>query len=56
MEIADDVAFVEFDRNPNFVPDYILPDVVARLRNQENCSPCRMYFIHNGIVNSLMEQ
>jgi hypothetical protein len=30
----DDVAFAEFDRNPNFVPDYILPDVVARLKNQ----------------------
>jgi len=29
----DDVAFAEFDRNPNFVLDDILPDVVARLRN-----------------------
>jgi hypothetical protein len=28
--LIDDVTFVEFDRNPNFVPDYILPDVVAR--------------------------
>jgi len=26
----DDVAFAEFDRNPNFVPDDILLDVVAR--------------------------
>jgi hypothetical protein len=26
----DDVAFVEFDRNPNFIPNYILPDIVAR--------------------------
>jgi hypothetical protein len=54
----DDVAFVEFDRNFNFVPDYILPDVVARLRNQGNCSPspCQMYFIHDGIVDGLIEQ
>jgi hypothetical protein len=52
----DDVTFAEFDRNPNFVPDYILSDVVARLRNQENCSPCRMYFIRDGIVDSLIEQ
>jgi hypothetical protein len=52
----DNVAFAEYDRNPNFVPNYILPDVVARLRNQENCSPCRMYFIHDGIVDSLIEQ
>jgi hypothetical protein len=31
--LLDDVAFAEFDHNPNFVPDDILPDVVARLRN-----------------------
>ena len=52
----DDVAFVEFDRNSNFVHDDILPDVVARLRNQGNCSPCRMNFVRDGIVDSLMEQ
>jgi len=34
----DDVAFTEFDRNPNFVPDDILFDVVARLKNQKNYS------------------
>jgi hypothetical protein len=28
--LINDIAFAEFDRNPNFVPDYILPDVVAR--------------------------
>ena len=53
---VDDVAFIEFDRNFNFVPDDILPDVVTRLRNQENCSPCRMDFLRNEIVDSLMEQ
>jgi hypothetical protein len=54
--LLDDVAFAEFDRNPNFVPDDILPDVVAGLRNQKNCSPCRMNFVRDGIVDSLMEQ
>jgi len=52
----DDVTFAEFDRNLNFVPDDILPDVVSRLENYENCSPCRMDFVCNGIANSLMEQ
>jgi len=52
----DDVAFVEFDRNPSFVPDDILPDVVARSGSHENYSPCRMDFIRNEIANSLMEQ
>jgi hypothetical protein len=51
----DDVAFIEFDRNFNFIPDYILPDVVAYLRNKKNCSPCSMYFLRDGIVNSLIE-
>jgi hypothetical protein len=51
----DDVAFAEFDRNPNFVPDDILSDVVARLRNQENCSSCWMNFVRDEIVDSLME-
>jgi len=51
----DDVAFIEFDRNFNFIPYYILPDVVAYLRNKKNCSPCRMYFLRDGIVNSLIE-
>jgi hypothetical protein len=52
----DDVAFAEFDRNPNFVPDDVLPDVVARLKNQGNCSSYRMDLIRDEIVDSLMEQ
>ena len=51
----DDVAFAEFNRNPNFISDDILPDVVARLRNQENYSSCRMDFIRDEIVDSLMK-
>jgi hypothetical protein len=43
----DDVTFAEFDRNLNFVPDDILPDVVSRLESYENCIPCRMDFVCN---------
>lgn len=43
----DDVAFAEFDCNPNFVPNDILPDVGARLRSHENCSSCRMDFVRD---------
>ena len=28
--------FAEFDRNPNFVPNDILPDFVVRSKNYEN--------------------
>jgi hypothetical protein len=35
MRSYDDVAFIEFDRNLNFVLDDILPDVVARSGNHE---------------------
>ena len=53
--MLDDVAFAEFDRNLNFVPDYILPDIVAHLRNQKNYSHCQMYERY-GNVDILMEQ
>jgi hypothetical protein len=52
----DDVVFAEFDRNPNFVSDNILHDVVARSGSHVNCSPWQMDFIHDGIANSLMKQ
>jgi len=52
----DNVAFAEFDRNPNFVPGDILPDVVVHLKNQENYSHCRMDFVRDEIIDSLMEQ
>jgi hypothetical protein len=54
--LHDDVAFAEFDRNPNFVPDDILPDIVAHLGSHENCRPCRMDSVRDEIANSLMEQ
>ena len=50
--LHDDIAFTEFDRNLNFVPDDILPDVVARLGSHENCNPCWMNFVRNEIINS----
>ena len=52
----DDVAFAKFDCNLNFVTNDILPDVVARSGSHENCSPCHMDFVRDGIANSLMEQ
>jgi len=44
----DNVTFAEFDRNLNFIHD-----VVARLRNKENCIRCWMDFVRNEIINSL---
>jgi hypothetical protein len=32
----DDLTFAEFDRNPNCIPDDILPNIVARLESHEN--------------------
>jgi hypothetical protein len=55
MRSHDNIAFAEFDRNFNFIPDDILPDFVARSKNHENYNPCRMNFVCNGIVDSLME-
>ena len=54
--MIDDIVFAEFDRNLNFFLDNILPDIVARLRNQENCSSCRINFVHDEIIDSLIEQ
>jgi hypothetical protein len=34
----DDVAFTEFDRNPNLIPDDILPDIVARSKSHRKHS------------------
>ena len=56
MKSLDDVAFKEFDRNPNLIPGDILPDVVACLRNQGNCSSYRMDFVRDEIVDILMKQ
>jgi len=52
----DDLVLAEFDRNPNFVLDDILPDVVARLKNHGKCSSCWINFVRDEIAHSLMEQ
>jgi hypothetical protein len=46
---------VEFDRNSNFVSDDILSDFVARSKNHGNYSLYQMNFIHDEIVDKLME-
>jgi hypothetical protein len=48
--------FVKFNCNSNFIPNYILFDVIVRLRNKKNYSFYRMYYIRNIIVDSLIEQ
>jgi len=52
----NNIAFAEFDCNPNFIPDDILPDVVARSGSHENYSLCRMDFVRDEIADSLMKQ
>jgi len=54
--LHDDVVFTEFDRNPSFVPNDILPDFVACSKNHEKYSPCQMNFVRDRIVDSLIEQ
>jgi len=51
----DDVVFAEFDRNPNFVLDDILPDVVARSGNHGKYNPCWIDLIRDEIAHSLMQ-
>jgi len=53
--LHDDVAFAEFNRNPNFVHYDILPDFVTRSKNYENCSHYRINFVRDGIVDSSIE-
>jgi hypothetical protein len=42
-------------RNFIFVSDDILPDFVARSKNHRNYSTYQMNFIHDEIVDNLME-
>jgi hypothetical protein len=34
----DDIIFIEFNRNPNFIYDDILPDIITRSRSYEKHS------------------
>ena len=51
-----DVAFIEFDRHPDFVPDDFLTDVASHLQSQGHQRPSRMDYVHEGIAASLMTQ
>jgi len=51
-----DVAFMEFDRHPDFVPDDFLTDVAPRAQMQGHHMPSRMDYVRDGIATSLMTQ
>jgi hypothetical protein len=52
----EDEVFAEYDRNPNFIPDDFLLDIVARSDSQGSQRSSCMDFVLNGIANSLMGQ
>jgi hypothetical protein len=52
----DNIAFTEFNRNFNFVPDDILPDVVVRSGSHGTSRPGQMDFGRDGIADIIMEQ
>jgi hypothetical protein len=54
MKSQEDVAFTEYGRNPNFIPDDFLPNVVPRSQNQGIQKPSQMDYVCDGITNSLM--
>jgi len=47
-----DMAFIEFDRHPNFMPDDFLTDVTPHSQIQRHHRPSRMDYVHDGIVES----
>ena len=49
----DDV-FVEYDRNPDYIPDDFLPDIVACENSQSLHTHSRMDIVRDDIANSLM--
>jgi hypothetical protein len=49
-----DVAFMKFDRHPNFVPDDFLTDVAQHSQSQGHQRPSRIDYIRVGIAASLM--
>jgi hypothetical protein len=51
-----DVAFMEFDRHPDFVPDDFLPDVASHSQSQGHQRSSRMDYVRDGIAASLMTQ
>jgi hypothetical protein len=51
-----DVAFNEFNRHPDFVPDDILTDMVPRLQTRGHQRASRMDYVRDGITTSLIRQ
>jgi hypothetical protein len=51
----EDVAFTEYDHNPNFILDNFLADVILRSQSQGNLMHSQMNYVCDGIINSLME-
>jgi len=51
-----DVAFMEFDRHLDFVPDDFLTDVAPHSQSQGHQRPSRMDYVRDGIAASLMTQ
>jgi len=51
-----DVAFNEFDRHLDFVPDDILTDVVSRSQTCGHQRASRMNYVCDGIATCLMGQ
>ena len=49
----DDV-FVEYDRNPDYISDELLPDVVTCETSQSSGRNSRMDIVRESIANSLM--
>ena len=52
----DDMTFAEQDRNPNFIPEDILPDVVPRSNSQGSQTRSCMNLVHDGFASSLMRE
>ena len=52
----DDVVFIKYDLNSNFILDKVLPNIVARVDSQGLQGPSPMNFIHDGIINGLIGQ
>ena len=49
-----DAVFIEYDRNPDYIPDELLPDVVACETSQSSRRNSRMDTVRESIANSLM--
>ena len=51
-----DVAFNEFDRHPDFIPDDILIDMVPQPQTRRHQRASRIDYVCDGSVASLMGQ